>query len=66
MATDIELAEVFMNVSETITVNRYETGWMVEVSGNDHNDDWQNKKFIFSDLKNVLTFIEDYSKIKLS
>ena len=66
MATDIELAEVFLNVSETIMVNRYENGWMVEVSGNDHNDDWQNKKFIFSDLKNVLTFIEDYSKIKLS
>jgi hypothetical protein len=65
MATDIELAEVFMNVSETIMVNRYENGWMVEVSGNDHNDDWKNKKFIFSDLKNVLTFIEDYSKIDL-
>lgn len=65
MAT-VKLSDVYMNVSECITLNRYENGWMVEVSGNDHNDDWQNKKFIFSDLKTVLTFIEEYSKIKLS
>lgn len=66
MATNIKLADVFMNVSEGITLNRYENGWMVEVSGNDHNDSWQNKKFIFSDLKSVLTFVEEYSKINLS
>ncbi len=62
----VKLSEVFSNVSENITLNRYENGWMVEVSGNDHEDHWQNKKFIFSDLKNVLTFVEEYSKIKLS
>ena len=61
----VKLSDVFMNVSESVTLNRYENGWMVEVSGDDHNDDWQNKKFIFPDLKNVLTFIEEYSKIKL-
>ena len=62
----IKLSDVFMNVSEGITLNRYENGWMVEVSGNDHSDSWQNKKFIFPDLKNVLTFVEEYSKISLS
>ena len=62
----IKLSDVFMNVSEGITLNRYENGWMVEVSGNDHDDRWQNKKFIFPDLKNVLTFVEEYSKISLS
>ena len=62
----IKLSDVFMNVSEGITLNRYENGWMVEVSGNDHDDRWQNKKFIFPDLKNVLTFVEEYSKINLS
>ena len=66
MATSVKLSDVFMNVSESVTINRYENGWMVEVSGNDHDDSWQNKKFIFSDLKTVLTFIEEYSKIKLN
>ena len=66
MATGVKLSDVFMNVHESVTLNRYENGWMVEVSGNDHDDSWQNKKFIFSDLKLVLTFIEEYSKIKLS
>ncbi len=62
----VKLSEVFSNVNESVTVYRYDNGWMVEVSGNDHEDNWQNKKFIFSDLKNVFTFVEEYSKIKLS
>lgn len=62
----IKLNEMFMNVTDSVTVNRYENGWMVEVSGNDLNDSWNMKKFIFSDLKNVLTFLEEYSKITLS
>ena len=66
MATSVKLSDVFMNVSESVTLNRYENGWMVEVSGNDYDDRWQNKKFIFPDLKNVLTFVEEYSKIKLN
>jgi hypothetical protein len=61
----VKLSDVFANVSESVTLNRYENGWMVEISGDDRNDEWQNKKFIFPDLKNVLTFIEEYSKIKL-
>jgi hypothetical protein len=65
MAT-VKLSDTFMNVSDSVTVNRYENGWMVEVSGNDQEDSWQNKKFIFADLKNVFTFLEEYSKIKLN
>jgi len=65
MAT-VKLSDSFMNVSDSVTVNRYENGWMVEVSGNDQEDSWQNKKFIFADLKNVFTFLEEYSKIKLN
>lgn len=61
----IKLSEIFADVSDSLTLNRYENGWMVEISGNDHNDDWQNKKFIFSDLKSTLTFVEEYSKIKV-
>ena len=53
-------------VNENISINRYDNGWMVEVSGNDHGDCWQNKKFIFPDLKSTLTFVEEYSKIKLN
>lgn len=62
----VKLSDTFMNVSDSVAVNRYENGWMVEFSGNDHDDRWINRKFIFSDLKNVLTFLEEYSKITLS
>lgn len=61
----VKVDSIFSKVSETLTLNRYENGWMVEISGDDFNNEWTDKKYIFSDLKNVLTFIEDYSKINL-
>lgn len=66
MATNTKLSDIYETVSDSITVNRYENGWMVEISGNDQDDNWQSKKFIFPDLKNVFTFLEEYSKIKLN
>ena len=56
-----------VKVNESITVNRYDNGWMVEVSGEDlTGDEWPSKKIICSDLKNVLTLLEEHSKIKLT
>ena len=65
MAT-IKLNETLETVNDSITIYRYDNGWMLEVSGQDHNDDWPTKKLVCTDLKNVLTLLEEYSKIKVS
>lgn len=62
----IKLNEVFATVSDSLTVYRYDNGWMVELSGRDHDDEWPTKKIVCTDLKNVLTLLEEYSKIKVS
>ncbi len=63
---EFKLSTVFSTVSDSVTVYRFENGWMVEISGRDHDDEWPTKKIVCSDLKNVLTLLEEYSKIKLS
>lgn len=60
------VSNMFSAVNDAVTVHRFENGWMVEISGKDHFDEWPTKKIICSDLKNVLTILEEYSKIKLS
>ena len=60
------LTETFLNVSDSIAVNRFENGWMIEFSGNDQGDRWVTRKIVASDLKEVLTLLEEYSKITLS
>jgi hypothetical protein len=56
----------FSAVNDNVTVYRFENGWMVEISGQGHFDDWPTKKIVCSDLTNVLTLLEEYSKIKLA
>lgn len=60
------VSNMFSSVNDSVTVYRFENGWMVEISGRDHFDEWPTKKIVCSDLKNVLTILEEYSKIKLS
>lgn len=61
-----KLSDLFTSVNDSVTVYRFENGWMVEISGRDSDDEWPTKKLVCSDLKNVLTLLEEYSKIKLS
>lgn len=61
-----KLSDMFTVVNDSVTVYRFENGWMVEISGRDSADEWPTKKIVCSDLKNVLTLLEEYSKIKLS
>lgn len=64
---EVKLSTVFSAVNDSVTVYRFENGWMVEVSGRDlAEEEWPTKKIVCSDLKNVLTLLEEYSKIKLS
>lgn len=65
MAT-IKLNETLETVNDSLTIYRYDNGWMVEVGGRDHSEEWVTKKIVCSDLKNVLTLLEEYSKIKVS
>ena len=33
-------------VNDSLTVNRYDNGWMVEISGRDDEDDWKSTKIL--------------------
>jgi hypothetical protein len=64
---EVKLSTIFSAVNDSVTVYRFENGWMLEVSGRDlAEEEWPTKKIVCSDLKNVLTLLEEYSKIKLS
>ena len=62
----VKLKPYFKSLNESITVNRYDNGYMVEVSGRDHEDEWPTKKFICSDLKEVFEILTEAHGIALS
>lgn len=52
-------------VNESITVNRYDNGWMVEVSGKDKKDDWKTAKVMCNTEAELLDIIKEYNSMDI-
>ena len=53
-----------VKVNESITINRYDNGWMVEVGGKDKNDDWKNTKIVCNTEEEVLSVVKEYNSME--
>lgn len=52
-------------VNESITINRYDNGWMVEVGGRDHDGEWKNCKTVCNSEEEVLSVVKEYNSMDL-
>lgn len=52
-------------VNESITVNRYDNGWMVEVGGKDKKDDWKNSKIMCNTEEDLIAVIKEWNSMDL-
>jgi hypothetical protein len=52
-------------VNESITINRYDNGWMVEVGGRDDDNEWKNSKIVCNTEEEVLAVVKEYNSMEL-
>ena len=52
-------------VSESITVNRYDNGWMIEVSGRDKKEDWKTAKIMCNTEKELIEVVQEWNSMDL-
>jgi hypothetical protein len=52
-------------VSESITINRYDNGWMIEVSGRNKNDNYDRCKLLCTTEEEVLNVVKEYNQKEL-
>jgi len=52
-------------VNESITINRYDNGWMVEVGGRDSDNEWKNCKIVCNTEAEVLDVVREYNAMDL-
>jgi hypothetical protein len=52
-------------VNESITINRYDNGFMVEVSGKDSEDDWKTAKVLCASEEEMLAVVKEWNKLEL-
>ena len=46
-------------VNDNFTVNMYDNGFMVEIGGRDHDDEWKNAKIICNTLDDLIAVITE-------
>jgi hypothetical protein len=52
-------------VNESITINRYDNGWMVEVGGRDSDNEWKNSKIVCNTEEEVLAVVKEYNTMDI-
>ena len=52
-------------VSESITINRYDNGWMVEVSGRNKKEDWATTKTLCNTEEELIALIKEYNTMEI-
>lgn len=53
-------------VNDSFSVNRYDNGWMVEVSGQDKKDDWKTAKIMCNTEDDLVSLIKEYNSMELN
>lgn len=52
-------------VNESITINRYDNGFMVEVGGRDSDNDWKNCKILCNTEEEMLAVVKEWNSKEL-
>ncbi len=52
-------------VNESITINRYDNGWMVEVGGRDAENDWKTAKILCNTEEDMLSVVKEWNTMEI-
>jgi len=52
-------------VNESITINRYDNGFMVEVGGRDDENDWKTSKVLCGTEEDMIAVIKEWNAMEL-
>jgi glycine cleavage system H lipoate-binding protein len=54
-----------VKVNESITINRYDNAWMVEISGRDVYEEWKTTKTVCNSEEELVALIKEYNMLDL-
>jgi hypothetical protein len=52
-------------VNESITINRYDNGYMVEVGGRDDDNEWKTAKILCNTEDDMLAVVQEWTTMDL-
>jgi hypothetical protein len=52
-------------VNESITINRYDNGWMAEIGGRDKKEEWKTSKIMCNTEEELIAVIKEWNTMEL-
>jgi hypothetical protein len=62
----MNISDKLMKVDETVTIQMYDNGFLFEISGRDHSDDWSNVKILCSSMEDINRLLKEATSIERS
>jgi hypothetical protein len=59
-----KIGDKLAKVNESFTVNMYDNGFMFEIGGRDHDDEWSTAKIMCASLDQVLTLVKEAAEME--
>ncbi len=60
----MNVSDKLTKVSDSFTINMYDNGFMVEVSGRDNDGEWKSAKVLCQDLEQVIAIVTEVAKME--
>ena len=59
-----KLSDKLTKVNENFTINMYDNGYMIEVSGRDDEDNWKTSKIIVDTVEELLVLVREATELE--
>ena len=59
-----KISDKLSKVNDSFTVNVYDNGYMLEISGRDNLQDWSSAKVIVTSLEDLVTLIKEVTEME--
>ena len=63
MPKPVKLSDCFIEVNENYSINMYDNGYVVEISGKDGDLSWITKKLVIGSLEELIELVTEASNM---
>ena len=65
MAKNVKkVSDKLAKTNDNFTINMYDNGFMIEIGGRDHKEDWATAKILVSDLDALMALIKEITEME--
>lgn len=61
-----KIGDKLSKVNDSFTVYMYDNGFMVEIAGHDHKEDWANAKIVCTSMAELVELIQEATELERS